>query len=113
MLQVAAQAASDKQGSDIVAFDVSEQLAVVESFLVAGAANERQVLAIVDAVEEQLLAAGRKKLRREGGRDSRWVLLDYGDFVVHVQHQQERVLYSLERLWKDCPRVDLGLTEDS
>ena len=103
----AAEAAADKKAHDIVAFDVSDQLAFADVFLLCSASNERQVDAVVDAVEERLRAMGAKPLRREGERDSRWVLLDYLDLVVHVQHDEERVFYALERLWKDCPLVPL------
>ena len=106
---VAAQAAADKKGRNIVAFDVSEQLAITDVFLIASANNERQVGAIVDGVEEQLLKRRRKPTRREGDRENRWVLLDYLDFVVHVQHTEERTLYNLERLWKDCPQLPLDI----
>ena len=106
---VAAQAAADKKGRSIVAFDVSEQLAITDIFLIASANNERQVGAIVDGVEEKLLASGYRPVRREGDRENRWVLLDYIDFVVHVQHTEERSLYNLERLWKDCPQIPLEL----
>lgn len=109
LVRMAAQAAADKKGHDIVAFDVSEQLAITDVFLIASANNERQVGAIVDGVEEGLLRAGRKPARREGDRENRWVLLDYIDVVVHVQHSEERSLYNLERLWKDCPQVPLEL----
>lgn len=108
-VQIAAQAAADKRGRSIVAFDVSEQLAITDVFLIASAGNERQVGAIVDGVEEALLAHGLKPTRREGDRENRWVLLDYIDFVVHVQHTEERTLYNLERLWKDCPQIPLEL----
>lgn len=108
-VRIAAQAAAHKQGHKIVAFDVSEQLAITDVFLIASAGNERQVGAIVDGVEEKLIAAGRKPVRREGDRENRWVLLDYIDFVVHVQHTEERSLYNLERLWKDCPQIPLDL----
>ncbi len=106
-VKVAAQAAADKLGTSIVAFDVSEQLTITDIFLVATGNNERQVSAIVDAVEEALHKVGRKTARREGDRENRWVLLDYIDFVVHVQHTEERSLYNLERLWKDCPQIPL------
>ncbi len=106
---VAAQAAADKKGRNIVAFDVSEQLAITDVFLIASANNERQVGAIVDGVEEQLLKRRLKPTRREGDRENRWVLLDYLDFVVHVQHTEERTLYNLERLWKDCPQIPLDV----
>ena len=106
---VAAQAAADKKGRNIVAFDVSEQLAITDVFLIASANNERQVGAIVDGVEETLLTHKLKPTRREGDRENRWVLLDYLDFVVHVQHTEERTLYNLERLWKDCPQIPLDI----
>lgn len=109
-VRIAAQAAADKLASNIVAFDVSDQLNITDVFLIAGASNERRVGAIVDGVEEQLLKHGLKPARREGERENRWVLLDYIDFVVHVQHDEERALYNLERIWKDCPKVELGVT---
>jgi ribosome-associated protein len=105
LAQVAAQAAADKLATDIVLIDVSDRLAITDVFVVATGGNERQVEAIVDAVEEQARGTARKPIRREGQRDGRWVLLDYGDVVVHVQHSEERVFYALERLWKDCPFI--------
>jgi ribosome-associated protein len=101
----AAQAAADKLATDVVLIDVSDRLAITDVFVVATGNNERQVEAIVDAVEERLRLAGAKPIRREGQRDGRWVLLDYGEIVVHVQHSEERLFYSLERLWKDCPFI--------
>lgn len=109
LAQIAASAAEDKLAVDIIALDVSDHLALTDIFLVASAPNERQVAAIVDGVEEGLHAAGVKRVRREGDRDARWVLIDFGDIVVHVQHAEERTFYQLERLWKDCPRVPLEL----
>ena len=107
--KAAAHAAADKIATDVVAFDVSEQLAIADVFLIASANNERQVGAIVDGVEETLLTHKLKPTRREGDRENRWVLLDYLDFVVHVQHTEERTLYNLERLWKDCPQIPLDI----
>ena len=104
---VAADAASDKLATDVVLIDVSDRLAITDVFVIASGSNERQVEAIVDEVEDKLRAAGRKPLRREGGRDGRWVLLDYSDIVVHIQHTEERVFYALERLWKDCPMISI------
>jgi ribosome-associated protein len=101
----AAQAAADKLASDILLLDVSEQLVITDVFLLASAPNDRQVKAIVDDIEEKLRDLGSKPLRREGEKEGRWVLLDFGDVVVHVQHQEERVFYALERLWKDCPVI--------
>lgn len=113
LTRIAARAASDKKGLDIVAFDVSQALAITDVFLIVSANNERLVGAIVDAVEEQLIKqADARPARREGDRENRWVLLDYVDVVVHVQHAEERSLYALERLWKDCPRIDLQLPDD-
>jgi ribosome-associated protein len=103
---IAANAASDKLATDIVLIDVSDRLAITDVFVIATGSNERQVEAIVDEVEEKLRLAGKKPLRREGRRDGRWVLLDYADIVVHVQHSEERVFYALERLWKDCPVIE-------
>ncbi|PKQ23322.1 MAG: ribosome silencing factor [Actinobacteria bacterium HGW-Actinobacteria-5] len=106
--RTAARAAVAKLAKDPVAFDVSDRLAITDVFLIVAATNERQVGAVVDAVEEALLKQGVKAVRREGDRENRWVLLDFLDTVVHVQHSEERALYALERLWKDCPRLDLG-----
>ncbi len=105
LAQAAAQAAADKQAHDITLLDVSEQLVITDCFVIVSAPNERLVNAIVDAVEESLRGLKAKPIRREGDRDSRWVLLDFGDIVVHVMHAEERSFYALERLWKDCPEV--------
>ena len=110
LAEIAAAAAADKLASDIIAYDVSEQLVITDVFLLCSAANDRQVKAIVDAVEENLRKAGARPVRREGEREGRWVLLDYLDIVVHVQHAEERTFYALERLWKDCPQIPLPET---
>lgn len=102
---VAAQAAADKGASDILILDVSERLALTDCFLIATGASDRQVNAIVDAIGDKLAAGGVKALRREGERDGRWVLLDFGDVVAHIQHAEERVFYALDRLWGDCPVI--------
>ncbi len=107
LVTVAAQAASDKLAEHIVAFDVSEQLVITDAFVLCSAPNDRQVKAIVEEIEDKLREAGAGPLRREGERDGRWVLMDYGDVVVHVQHEEDRVYYSLERVWRDCPTIDL------
>ena len=103
----AARAAADLKADEIIALDVSEHLVLTDVFLIASGTNERQVGAIVDAVERALHGLGAKPLRREGQKDARWVLLDFGDIVVHVQHAEDRVYYALERLWKDCPLIEL------
>jgi ribosome-associated protein len=107
LLTAAAEAAHDKKAENVLAFDVSEQLAITDAFLLASATNDRQVKAIVDEIEDKLREIGAKPIRREGERDGRWVLIDYGDVVVHVQHEEERQFYSLERLWRDCPVIAL------
>jgi ribosome-associated protein len=101
----AAQPAADKLARDILLLDVSEQLVITDVFLLASAPSDRQVLAVVDAIEERLRELGAKPVRREGEKEGRWVLLDFGDVVVHVQHEEERIYYALERLWKDCPVI--------
>lgn len=103
----AAEAASDKLADNILAFDVGDQLVITDVFVLCSAPSDRQVKAIVDAVEERLRGLGAKPVRREGEREGRWVLLDYIDMIVHVQHAEERIYYSLERVWKDCPTVEL------
>lgn len=103
----AAEAASDKLATDIVAIDVSEQLVITDIFVICSAANERQVKAIVDAVQERLHGMDVKPIRREGLKEGHWVLLDFGDVVVHVQLAQDRIHYAIERLWKDCPLIEL------
>ncbi len=107
LVHAAARAASDKLGTDLLAFDVSEQLAITDAFLLASGSNDRQVKAIVDEIEDKLREIGAKPVRREGERDGRWVLIDYGEIVVHVQHEEEREFYALERLWRDCPVIAL------
>jgi ribosome-associated protein len=111
LVREAAEAASDKLATDIIAFDVSEQLVITDAFVLCSAANDRQVKSVVDEVEDRLRALGAKPVRREGERDGRWVLLDYADIVVHVQHTEERSFYALERLWRDCPAIDLHLSD--
>lgn len=111
MLRIAAEAAASKGGEDLVALNVSEPLPLVDIFLLVTGNSERNVAAIADEVEDRLLESGHKRVRREGRAESRWVLMDFGDLIVHVFHQEERTYYGLERLWKDCPVVPIELTE--
>ncbi|HEU5143741.1 MAG TPA: ribosome silencing factor [Dermatophilaceae bacterium] len=111
LAKVAADAALDKIAEKVVAIDVSDQMPLTDVFVLASASNERQVGAIVDEVEDRLRELGSKPLRREGQREGRWVLIDFGDIIVHVQHEEEREYYALERLWKDCPVIDLDAVE--
>lgn len=103
----AAEAAADKLADDILAFDVSDQLFITDIFVLCSASNDRQVKAVVDEIEHRLKQLGERPVRREGEREGRWVLLDYAEIVVHVQHTEDRMYYSLERLWKDCPSIEL------
>lgn len=109
MVRIAAAAADSKGGTDLVALNVSEPLPFVDIFLLVSATSERAVAAIADEIEDELLKAGHRRSRREGREESRWVLLDFGDLVVHVFHEQERGFYALERLWKDCPTIPLDV----
>ncbi len=103
----AARAASDRKAAEIIALDVSDHLVLTDAFVIASGNNERQVGAIVDAVEEAMHKAGAKRIRREGKEGGRWVLIDFGDVIVHVQHQEDRAFYALEKLWADCPAIEL------
>ncbi|ERH23019.1 iojap-like protein [Actinomyces johnsonii F0542] len=103
----AARAAADKKAAHLTAIDVSERLGLTDVFLLASGSNDRHVHAIVDAVDEAMQRAGAKRRTREGFADAHWVLMDYGDVVVHVLQNEDREFYSLERLWKDCPVIEL------
>ena len=107
LAMIAAHAASEKQAENIVALDVSETLVITDIFLLCSASNDRQVKAIVDGIEAALDLIDVDPVRREGEREGRWVLLDYVDMVVHVQHSEEHSYYGLERLWKDGARIEL------
>jgi ribosome-associated protein len=107
LVETAALAAADKLADGIIAYDVSEQLVITDAFVLCSASNDRQVRAIVDEVELRMRQAGAELIRREGEREGRWVLLDYLDVVIHVQHSEERIYYALERIWKDCPQIPL------
>ena len=107
IVQIAAQAASDKVAENLVALDVTNPMPLTDIFLIASGRNERQVMAISDGIEEKLLENGVKLLRREGKTSGRWILLDFGHVFCHVMHEEERMYYSLERIWSDCPVVPL------
>ena len=109
-LGIAANAANDMKAEDIVAIDVSDTLVVADAFLIAGASNPRQVLAIAEEIEKRLfLRCRRKPESREGLEEATWVLLDFDDFVVHIMTDESREFYALEKLWADCPRLDIAL----
>ena len=107
LVETAALAAADKLADGITAYDVSDQLVITDAFVLCSASNYRQVRSIVDEIELRMRQAGAGLVRREGGREGRWVLLDYLEVVIHVQHSEERSFYSLERIWKDCPQIPL------
>jgi ribosome-associated protein len=109
LLKLAALAADAKQGEDLVALDVSERMPLTDIFLLVSGRNERNVVSIAEGIEDSLQEHGATLLRREGKLEGRWILLDFGDLVVHVFHEEDRMYYSLERLWKDCPALPLQL----
>ena len=111
-LAIAALAADEKGGVDPVALDVSGPLPLTDVFFIVTGRNERNVSAIAGEIEDKLIASGVKPLRREGKAEGRWVLMDFGDLIVHVFHEEDRMYYGLERLWKDCPVLALpeGMT---
>jgi ribosome-associated protein len=107
LVRIAAAAAADKKATDVIALSVGQNIVVTDYFLIATGANDRQVHAIADAVEDALREEGARPIGREGQQELKWVLLDYGDFVVHVFQASEREFYRLEKLWSDAPRLEL------
>lgn len=110
LTQVAARAVAEKLGTEMIALDLSDQMVLSEVFLIATGANVRQVDSIADFVEEKLRELGEKPARREGTEE--WVLLDYSDLVVHIQSTTLRNYYMLDRLWNDCPRIELEIVRE-
>jgi ribosome-associated protein len=110
LTQVAARAIAEKLGTDMIALDLSDQMVLSEVFLIATGGNVRQVDSIADFVEEKLREIGEKPARREGTEE--WVLLDYSDLVVHIQSTTLRNYYMLDRLWNDCPRLELDVVRE-
>ncbi|MSO28982.1 MAG: ribosome silencing factor [Candidatus Planktophila sp.] len=111
LTQVAARAIADKFGTEMIAIDLSDQMVLSEVFLIATGANIRQVDAIADEVEEKLRLIGEKPARREGTDE--WILLDYSDLVVHIQSAELRRYYMLDRLWNDCPTIELDVVKEN
>ena len=111
LTQVAARAIADKFGTEMIAIDLSDQMVLSEVFLIATGANIRQVDAIADEVEEKLRLIGEKPARREGTDE--WILLDYSDLVVHIQSAEQRRYYMLDRLWNDCPTIELDVVKEN
>lgn len=108
--QIAARAAADKFGTELVALDLSEQSVLSEVFLIVTATNTKMVNSIADEVEEKLRLAGDKPMRRESSAE--WILLDYSDLVVHIQSSELRRYYMLDRLWNDCPKIELEVVKE-
>ena len=106
-----ARAAAAKQAADVTILDVHDLIVITDFFVICSGQTDRQVKTIVEGVEKAVRELGEKPIRREGDADSRWVLLDYIDVVVHVFAQEEREYYDLERLWRDAPRVDWNGSE--
>jgi ribosome-associated protein len=107
LTKIAAAALADKLGTEIVAIDLSEQLVLNQVFLIATGSNEPQLQALAEVVEKKLAEVGEKPARKEGSNS--WILLDYSDLVVHIQSTELRNYYMLDRLWNDCPTIDLDL----
>jgi len=107
LVRIAANGAAEKKAMDVIAMYVAETLVVTDYFLIATGSNDRQVHAIADSIEDALREAGVKPRGREGEREMKWILLDYGDFVVHVFQPDERGFYRLEKLWSDAPVLNL------
>lgn len=113
-LRIAARAAEEKQGTDLFAVDASDAMGLIDGFLVVSAHNERLVNAVADGIEDTLREqAGMKPVRREGRASGRWILLDFGDIVIHVQHEEDREFYALDRLWSQAPRIELGVKTET
>ncbi|MEJ6761293.1 MAG: ribosome silencing factor [Candidatus Planktophila sp.] len=108
--QIAARAAVGKFGTELVALDLSDQSVLSEVFLIITAANAKMIDSIADEVEEQLRIVGDKPFRRESSDE--WVLLDYSDLVVHIQSADLRRYYMLDRLWNDCPKIELDIVKE-
>lgn len=110
-IRIAAAAADRMKAADLQAFDVSNLLGITDAMMVATATNDRQALAIAEEIEKDLYLNDnkRKPISREGLDLAQWILLDYGDFVIHVMLEETRAFYRLERLWAECPAIDLQL----
>ena len=111
-LHIAAHAAATRQAENVSAVDVADRLGITDAFFFASAPTERQVKSIIEEIEDEIREQLElKPLRREGETEGRWVLLDYGHFVIHVQHNEERDNYALDRLWSDAPQIELPETD--
>src|SRR5699024_2198788 len=111
-LNVAALAAASRQADNVSAVDVADRLGITDAVFFASAETERQVKSVIKEVDDDLRERlALQAIRREGQAEGRWVLLDYGHFVVHVQHEEERENYALDRLWADAPQIELPEAE--
>ncbi|EPR76979.1 Iojap protein [Leifsonia rubra CMS 76R] len=111
LLSVVATAADAKQATDMVALDVTGPTPYTDVFFLATGRNERNVQSIASEIEEKMIEAGVKPMRREGRAEGRWILLDFGYIVAHIFHEEDRLYYSLDRLWSDCPVIPVTIAE--
>lgn len=109
MLDVATDAAVSKLGIDPVAIAVGERLIYADVFLIVSASSQRQLIAVADEIVDRMVEAGFSRPRVEGRDDAQWILMDFGDLIVHVMLDEQREYYALERLWADCPRIELAV----
>ena len=108
-VKIAAQAAGDKKAEEVAVLDLRDVASFTEFFLICHGTNPKQVQAIVDTIEDQLRKAGKRPLHIEGYANAEWILMDYGDFIVHVFQGTARRFYDLERLWRDAKRVEVAV----
>lgn len=101
MAKLACRALDEKKGKDIKVIDIHEVSVIADYFVIASASNQNQVQAMVDNVEEMLTKAGYEPKQIEGTRNSSWILMDYGDLIIHVFDEENRLFYDLERIWRD------------
>ena len=99
---------ADKKAMDVVVLDMADASSITDYFLICSGGSQRQVQAIADAIDEQLKQTGTTSLGVEGYREGHWILMDYGDVIVHVFSQETRDFYDLERLWGNAPKIDLS-----
>ncbi len=107
MVRIAVEALREKKGKDIIALDVSERTVLTDAFIIVTGTNDRQVAALTDAVDEALTKADFAKKNVEGYHTGKWILLDFGDLIVHVFDTESRAFYDLERIWRDAERIEV------
>lgn len=106
MARIAVDALEDKKGSEITILDISEVSVIADCFIIAGGSNKSQLQAMCDEVEEKLTKAGLNKLQIEGYNTANWILLDFGDIIIHLFDKENRLFYDLERIWRDGKKIN-------